>query len=62
MDSSRFWHIADSPPRDNDRFTQILISRPDVNFVMAERLLKKSADRQNKIRHDLNRPEFVGGC
>ena len=53
--------MADSPPRDKDRFTQILISRPDVNFVMAERLLKKSANRQNKIRHDLNRPEFAGG-
>lgn len=33
-----------------DRFTQVLLARQDVSFVVAERLLKKTADQQNKIR------------
>jgi hypothetical protein len=33
-----------------DRFTQVLLARQDVSFVVAERLLKKSADQQDKIR------------
>ena len=36
--------------RVKDRFTQVLLVRQDVSFVVAERLLKKSADQQNKIR------------
>ena len=33
-----------------NRFTQVLLARQDVSFVVAERLLKKSSDQQNKIR------------
>ena len=36
-----------------DRFEQILIARKDVKFVVAERLLKKTADQQAKIREYL---------
>jgi hypothetical protein len=36
-----------------DRFEQILIARKDVKFVVAERLLKKTADQQVKIREYL---------
>lgn len=50
FDSSRFQHVADSLRRVKDRFTQVLLARQDVSFVVAERLLKKSADQQHKIR------------
>jgi len=50
FDSSRFQHVADSLRRVKDRFTQVLLARQDVSFVVAERLLKKSADQQDKIR------------
>ena len=50
FDSSRFQHVADSLRRVKDRFTQILLARQDVSFVVAERLLKKTAEQQNKIR------------
>lgn len=50
FDSSRFQHVADSLRRVKDRFTQILLARQDVSFVVAERLLKKTTDQQDKIR------------
>jgi hypothetical protein len=50
FDSSRFQHVADSLRRVKDRFTQVLLARQDVSFVVAERLLKKSSDQQHKIR------------
>lgn len=53
FDSSRFQHVADSLRRVKDRFTQVLLARQDVSFVVAERLLKKSADQQDKIRNYL---------
>lgn len=53
FDSSRFQHVADSLRRVNERFTQILLARQDVSFVVAERLLKKSVDQQDKIRNYL---------
>lgn len=50
FDSSRFQHVADSLRRVKDRFTQVLLARQDVSFVVAERLLRKTADQQNRIR------------
>lgn len=50
FDNSRFQHVADSLRRVKDRFTQVLLARQDVSFVVAERLLKKTADQQDKIR------------
>lgn len=50
FDSGRFQHVSDSLRRVKDRFTQVLLARQDVSFVVAERLLKKTADQQNKIR------------
>lgn len=50
FDNARFAHVADSMRRVNERFTQILIGRQDVSFVVCERLLKKTADQQSKIR------------
>jgi hypothetical protein len=53
FDSPRFSFVADSIRRVKDRFEQILIVRKDVKFVVAERLLKKTADQQVKIREYL---------
>ena len=50
FDSGRFQHVADSVRRVNERFIEVLIDRQDVSFVVSARLLKKSADQQNKIR------------
>ena len=53
FDGGRFEHVADSMRRVNERFTQILIDRQDVSFVVSARLLKKTADQQDKIRQYL---------
>ncbi len=50
FDSPRFSFVADSIRRVKDRFEQILIARKDVKFVVAERLLRKTAEQQAKIR------------
>ena len=39
--------------RVKDRFEQVLIAKSDVKFVVAERLLKKTADQKAKIREHL---------
>ena len=54
FDSPRFSFVADSVRRVKDRFEQVLIARKDVKFVVAERLLKKTADQQAKIRDYLS--------
>ena len=53
FDSPRFSFVADSIRRVKDRFEQVLIARKDVKFVVAQRLLKKTADQQVKIREYL---------
>ena len=53
FDSPRFSFVSDSIRRVKDRFEQILIARKDVKFVVAERLLKKTAEQQAKIREHL---------
>jgi len=53
FDSPRFSFVADPLRRVKDRFEQILIARKDVKFVVAERLLKKTAEQQVKIREYL---------
>jgi len=53
FDSPRFSFVADSIRRVKDRFEQILIARKDVKFVVAERLLKKTAEQQAWIREYL---------
>ena len=50
FDSPRFAFVADSVRRVKDRFEQVLIARNDVKFVVAQRLLKKNAEQQVKIR------------
>ncbi len=53
FDSPRFSFVSDSIRRVKDRFEQVLIARKDVKFVVAERLLKKTAEQQAKIREYL---------
>jgi predicted ATPase len=53
FDSPRFSFVADSIRRVKDRFEQVLIARKDVKFVVSERLLRKTADQQVKIREYL---------
>jgi energy-coupling factor transporter ATP-binding protein EcfA2 len=53
FDSPRFQFAADSLRRVKDRFEQVLIARRDVKFVVAERLLKKTAEQQAWVREHL---------
>jgi hypothetical protein len=62
FDSPRFSFVSDSIRRVKDRFEQILIARNDVKFVVAERLLKKTAEQQAKIREYLTLfSKYYGG-
>ena len=62
FDSPRFAFVADSLRRVKDRFEQILIARSDVKFVVAERLLKKTAEQQARIReHLMPFAKYYGG-
>lgn len=53
FESPQFQFAANSLRRVKDRFEQILIARNDVKFVVAERLLKKTAEQQALIRAHL---------
>ena len=53
FDSPRFQFAADAVRRVQDRFAQIVIAKSDVKFVVAERLLRKTAQQQAKIRAHL---------
>ncbi|MEJ7632865.1 MAG: DUF6079 family protein, partial [Rubrobacteraceae bacterium] len=53
FDSPRFQFAADTLLRVKDRFEQFLIARRDVKFVVAERLLKKTADQEAQVRSHL---------
>lgn len=62
FDSPRFAFVADPIRRVKDRFEQVLIVRNDIKFVVAERLLKKTAEQQVKIREYLTPfARFYGG-
>ena len=53
FDSPTLAFAAQSLRRVKDRFEQVLIARSDVKFVVAERLLRKTADQQARIREHL---------
>jgi hypothetical protein len=53
FENPRFSFVADSLRRVKDRFEQVLIARRDVKYVVAERLLRKTAEQQAKIRAHL---------
>ena len=53
FDSPRFMFVASELLRVKARFEQILIARKDVKYVVSERLLKKTAEQQVRIREYL---------
>ena len=53
FDSPRFAFVSDSIRRVKDRFDQLLIARSDVKFVVAKRLLNKTAEQQAIVREYL---------
>lgn len=53
FENPRFNFVSDSIRRVKDRFEQVLIARRDVKYVVAERLLRKTAEQQDKIRAHL---------
>ena len=53
FDSQRFAFVADDLRRVKDRFEQVLIAKSDVKYVVAQRLLRKTADQQAKVREHL---------
>ncbi|WP_045217268.1 DUF6079 family protein [Desulfonatronovibrio magnus] len=53
FDSPRFAFVAESIRRVKDRFVEIHIARSDVKFVVAERLLRKTAEQKTRIREYL---------
>lgn len=53
FDNPRFAFVSEQLRRVKDRFEQILIARNDVKFVVAERLLRKTAAQQQEIRRYL---------
>jgi len=50
FDNPRFKFAANELRRVKDRFEQLLITRKDIKFVVAERLLKKKVAQKKKIR------------
>lgn len=55
FDNPRFQFVADTVRRVKDRFEQVRIAREDVAFVVSERLLRKDASQQARIREHLSR-------
>jgi predicted ATPase len=53
FDSQRFAFASSSLRRVKDRFEQVRIAQEDLRYVVAERLLRKTADQQAQIREYL---------
>ncbi len=53
FENQRFEFVSNSLRRVKDRFEQILITRKDIKFVVAERLLKKGEAEKSKIENYL---------
>jgi len=53
FDNPRFSFVANTLLKVKDRFEQVFIARRDIKFVVAERLLKKTAEQKSKIREHL---------
>jgi predicted ATPase len=53
FDNQRFEFVANALRRVKDRFEQILITRQDLKFVVAKRLLKKNAEQKKQIEQYL---------
>ncbi len=49
FNNQRFEFVANAMRRVKDRFEQVLITRRDIKFVVAERLLKKTVHQKSLI-------------
>jgi energy-coupling factor transporter ATP-binding protein EcfA2 len=58
FDSPRFQFVSDRIRRVKDRFEQVFIARNDIKYVVAERLLRKSADQQATRNHPNGLPRL----
>lgn len=54
FDNPRFEFVASSLRRVKDRFEQLLITREDIKYVIAERLLKKNESQRTQIKNYLH--------
>ncbi|WP_069472954.1 DUF6079 family protein, partial [Candidatus Marithrix sp. Canyon 246] len=54
FDNPRFEFVANALRRVKDRFEQLLITRQDIKYVVSQRLLKKTAVQEQKIRDYLS--------
>ena len=62
FDNPRFAFVSESLTRVKGRFGQVLVARPDVEYVVAQRLLEKSDEQQATIRsHLMPFAKFYGG-
>ncbi|MCK5523231.1 MAG: hypothetical protein KAI83_08875 [Thiomargarita sp.] len=55
FNNQRFEFVANAMRRVKDRFEQVLITRRDIKFVVAERLLKKTVHQKSIIENYLSR-------
>ncbi len=55
FNNQRFEFVANAMRRVKDRFEQVLITRRDIKFVVAERLLKKTVHQKSTIENYLSR-------
>lgn len=53
FDNPEFQFVADAIRRVQARFAQVVIGKRDVQFVVSERLLRKTVDQQARIRQHL---------
>lgn len=61
FETERFSFAADDLRRVKDRFEQVIIARNDIEFVVKERLLRKTVDQQQLIRTHLQKfSKFFG--
>ena len=53
FDNPRFGFVAETVRRVKDRFEQVRIAQTDVKYVVSQRLLRKTAEQQVKVRKHL---------
>ncbi len=53
FDNPRFSFVSERLKHVSDRFTQLLITKEDISFVVSERILKKNAKQKAQIREHL---------
>lgn len=55
FDNPRFSFVADTLKHVSDRFTQLLITKEEISYVVSERILKKTPEQKALIRKHLEK-------